>query len=145
MAIESIPAYVELSNFFVILCPWICHAEQDTMLSQHSWAQRPFCSSSSIPPHRFCSGHFKVVSGTSTRFACQRFACPTLVKLFCEPYRAHPQIMSGVPPEDDPTSAAQGGDARASPTMESQSHMSSCGTGSGGHGQSLIQLPVTKF
>ena len=42
-AISSIPAYVGKCRYFVILCPHVWHAGQETFLSKRSWECRGWC------------------------------------------------------------------------------------------------------
>ncbi|CAE8635742.1 unnamed protein product [Polarella glacialis] len=42
-AVESIPGYVELSDFFVIVAPVLKHADRDEMLGFMSWKTRGWC------------------------------------------------------------------------------------------------------
>lgn len=42
-AIASIPGYVEMSEFFVALCPALDHRDSSQSLNQYTWAQRGWC------------------------------------------------------------------------------------------------------
>eukprot|EP00913_Durusdinium_trenchii_P009051 g8511.t1 len=42
-AIESIPAYVEKSRFFVILCPYVRQDDSNILLSKRTWSTRAWC------------------------------------------------------------------------------------------------------
>lgn len=42
-AIRSIPAYVEMSRFFVIHCPFVRRDGSDHLLNKHTWARRAWC------------------------------------------------------------------------------------------------------
>ena len=42
-AINSIPAYIDRCEFFVVLCPPLKHATTHSHLNHHSWAERGWC------------------------------------------------------------------------------------------------------
>ncbi|OLP96201.1 Ankyrin repeat domain-containing protein 17 [Symbiodinium microadriaticum] len=42
-AIDSIPAYVGRCQIFCILCPHVRHANDNTLLNKHTWAERGWC------------------------------------------------------------------------------------------------------
>ncbi|CAE7365507.1 Kidins220 [Symbiodinium natans] len=42
-AIDSIVSYISRCEYFVILCPALAHAQQQSMLGEHTWAERGWC------------------------------------------------------------------------------------------------------
>lgn len=42
-AIESIPAYVEAADLFVVLCPWEEHQDTKRICNQETWGRRGWC------------------------------------------------------------------------------------------------------
>lgn len=43
LAISSIPAFIEQSRFFVILCPNIRHSQNEALLNKRTWKERGWC------------------------------------------------------------------------------------------------------
>ena len=47
-AVESIPAYVEMSKFFIILSPPVRHVQSNKILDSSTWRRRGWCAAEAM-------------------------------------------------------------------------------------------------